>query len=253
MDAHRSRRSLHAPWVAIALILGACGGGGSGSHPGSPDTPRDEPDIGTQVRNLAGELGLDADPDRDCFPALDWCGPNVLRNSLSTFNNSLYRDSLLHDGRVARIGEQPDGVPVIRTPESGNVGDTHAQGDLLIAQAILPVVNDNEMRGYGYRDHADPASFRALLVSRLKGQAAAGPDTVTTAEAGQWEGRFRAAFPGAVDSALGSFGQIQQALAAYQRSQTFVDTPWSRFLDPRGALSGQFSRRSPAHAGSDGA
>lgn len=172
---------------------------------------------------------LDKDPNSDCgliADLLGHCGPNMPRNSLTLFNAALYEKHLLWDGRVERFFV--DGVPYIRTPDSGNGPDLTAGETLLSAQAKFPVVNANEMRGFGLVEHSAPNAYRELLVRRLKGEA--DPDIVTPFEASLWLSAFRQAFPDVNEESLITYENIQKALDQYMRSQIFIDTPWSDYV-----------------------
>jgi enediyne biosynthesis protein E4 len=175
------------------------------------------------------------DPLRDLDPSRD-AGPNVPRNSQTIFNVGLYSRALFHDGRAFVFGDDtvaPGGTgQPIRTPESGNIADPNAGGNLLETQARFPLVSNREMRNFRYPEFADPEEYRQFLLKRLRGEAESWK--LTAAGPANWLARFCAAFcePGQepVASELVVLENLQRAMAAYQASQLFVDTPWRRYL-----------------------
>lgn len=177
--------------------------------------------------------GRVVDHGRDRDPRADG-GPNMPRNGLNIFNAPFYDRAMFYDGRVFVLDD--DTVPGghgqdIRTPESGNTPDTTPADGLLELASKLPMVTDNEMRGYLYTDLTTPVAYRQHLVARLRGEA----DTqyMDLAAASRWLARFRAAFgdPSGSAAQLITMPHIQQALAAYIESGIFVDNPWHHYLD----------------------
>jgi len=96
---------------------------------------------------------------------------------------------------------------------------------------VGPIVNDNEMRGFFYTDMATPSDYREHLMQRLRGRVDTQYNPVRDAAA-NWLERFRAAFvqPEAQEDELINMLNVQRALAAYIKSQVFVDTPWRSYL-----------------------
>ncbi len=148
-------------------------------------------------------------------------GPNVARNTLSTFNAALYKQRLLFDGRISLIGLDDAGKPLYRTPESTlrSSPDVNAVGDLLAVQARFPIVSFQEMRGFGEFYALTAAEIRTAIAARIEA-------------AGTWLQPFRVAFsaPDASPESLFTFDRIATALSAYQQSQVFVETAWKRYL-----------------------
>ncbi len=144
-------------------------------------------------------------------------GPTVPRNSPTTFNVALWERVLFHDGRVERL---PDGG--IRTPDTGyGIADPRISGASLVdAQARFPVTSPEEMRAhFAAGQHND--QVREALVGRLVSQTL--PNT--------WLESFQRAFQSTADAAnLITVDNIAIAIAAYEESQVFVDTPWTRYL-----------------------
>ncbi len=179
------------------------------------------------------------------FDAQAGGGANVARNSPTTFNVALYKQALFYDGRIqvlandivrdeevsARNGSRQP--LVIQTPDSrfGSM-DPEAGGDLLVAQGRFPVTALSEMRGYSHRFSGNNAHVREKLVQRLQGKTGELSDN-------RWLALFRWAFrqPQATPEELITFDTIARALAAYQRSQLFVDNPWNRWIKRQGTLS----------------
>jgi len=178
--------------------------------------------------------GREIDVARDLDPAGDG-GPNMHRNSQTIFNAALFDRALLHDGRVFVVDDEtvPGGVgQLIHTPESGQRTDPSTVSGLLEFQSKLPLVNDNEMRGFFYTEYGTADEYREHLVARLRGEA----DTEYNPKADgpeNWLARFRLAFdaPDAAAETVITMPNIQHALAAFIDSLIFVDTPWRDFLD----------------------
>ena len=134
-------------------------------------------------------------------------GPNVPRNSPTIFNVGLYERTIFFDGRL-----QKNRSGSIRSPES--VRDRGR--DLVAVQARLPVVSEDEMRGYKLLRHAPPDAVREVLVKRLQKH---------------WTKQFAAAFGDAVatpDSV--TYARVEQALSDFQRSFVLLDNPWFRYV-----------------------
>lgn len=179
-------------------------------------------------------LGREINPDEDASPVADG-GPNVPRNSQTLFNVALYDRALFHDGRVFVMNDEiaPGGQGQdIRTPESGNAVDPEAGGNLLEAQSLFPLVSHDEMRGYMYPDLTSPDLYRDRLMDRLRGQV--DQDWLAADAARNWESLFAAVFDSHPLSETITISRTQEALAAYQRSQIFIESPWKRFVQGSG-------------------
>jgi len=177
--------------------------------------------------------GRAVDSARDLDPLADG-GPNLHRNSQTTFNAALFDRAVLFDGRVFVLDDAtvPGGRgQLIQTPESGQRSDPDQVSGLLEFQAKGPIVNDNEMRAYFYTEYATADEYRAHIIGRLRGDV----DTEYNPVPGgpeNWLARFRLAFdePTAAAADVITMTNVQRALAAYIESQIFVDTPWREFL-----------------------
>jgi cytochrome c peroxidase len=155
----------------------------------------------------------------------------VGRNANTFFNSGLFDQVLFWDGRVESLGKEAGAggsASGIRTPATGfGIADPLAGPNLLAAQARSPVVTAPEMRADGFPTLSQ-AELREHIAARLgnfgTGQGGLPPS--------QWLSRFRSAFGAPAGSAeqLISFANIMLAIAEYQRSATFVDTPWRRYI-----------------------
>lgn len=151
-------------------------------------------------------------------------GPTVPRNAPTTFNIALWDQVLFHDGRVESLGKTAgangnDGQG-IRTPDSAFGSAAPDAENLTQAQALFPVTSVEEMRGQFVAGGSN-AELRAALTERL----------VSQEIANTWLADFQAAF----DSVAGgdeliTYQNISRALAAYENSQVFVDTPWKAYI-----------------------
>ena len=195
-----------------------------------------EPDIVGPGRQHDGNYRIDPEADG---------GPNVGRNSPTTFNTGFYDHAMFYDGRVEAIEKffsmyQPARSPayngqneIIRTPDSLFGGkDPEAGANLTQAQSLFPIVSLNEMRGFSAALRGEHYAVRAYLAKRLQGKT--GELTVN-----RWPALFRWAFeqPDASVESVVTSTNIARALAEYQRSQVFIDTPWRRWLAGEGTIS----------------
>lgn len=196
-------------------------------------------------------LGREINPDLDQDPKKDG-GPNVPRNSQTIFNVALYSRALFHDGRAFVMDELtvPGGNGQnIRTPDSGNVADPDAGGNLLEAQARFPLVSHQEMRNFRYPELSDPEAYRQLLVGRLRGEVEA--EKLAEGGALAWLAHFCAAFCSetgldAAPEVLITMPHIQRALSAYQASQIFTYTAWRQYVQGNVAAISDSAKRGAA-------
>lgn len=152
-------------------------------------------------------------------------GPTVPRNAPTTFNVALWDSVLFHDGRVESLGKTPlangnDGAG-IRSPDVPfGSADPQAGINLVMAQARFPVTSAEEMRGEGL-EGATNQDVRSYLADRLG----------NLSEQNPWVAEFEAVFGASEEiDTLITEQRIAQALAAYERSQLFVDTPWKSYV-----------------------
>jgi len=157
--------------------------------------------------------------------------PTVPRNAPTTFNIALWDQYLFHDGRVESLGKeagQGGRASGIRTPDSAfDVADAQAGVDLTAAQARFPVTSVEEMRGEHFEAGNGNDAVRTHLAERLGNYGAARDEL----PGNTWLQRFQTAFGSSADAeTLVRYDNIAEALAAYQRSQVFVDTPWKAYV-----------------------
>ena len=159
-------------------------------------------------------------------------GFSTSRNTNTFFNVALWDSFLFWDGRVESIGKLRFGNGAnsgIRTPDSAiGVPDPLAGASLPAAQARFPIVSPSEMKGANAFAGMSDNAVRAHLAARI-GDYGTGAGTLRSS---QWLQRFRAAFanPGGTAQQLITIENITLAIAEYQRSATFVDTPWARYV-----------------------
>jgi cytochrome c peroxidase len=158
-------------------------------------------------------------------------GEMMGRNAQTTFNIGLYDSGLFHDSRIESIGKVAGANGAgsgIRTPDTPLlVADPNAGETLPAAQLRFPLVAPIEMRGHQFLSGADDDTVRNHLAARIGDYGAAageiGPNT--------WLEAFQAAFVSSQSAEeLITFDNIALAIAEYQRSQVFVDTPWRRYV-----------------------
>lgn len=150
----------------------------------------------------------------------------VPRNAPTTFNSALYRRSLFWDSRVSLL----DGG--IRTPESQwAIPDQMAGDTLLEAQARFPITSAEEMRTHQFEHGSPNATVRNHLAARLGGYDG-GFNAQTELATNNWLPEFQTVF-GSTQAAedLITYDNIAVALASYEASQVFVNSPWKRYVD----------------------
>ena len=159
-------------------------------------------------------------------------GPTVPRNAPTTFNVAMWDSVLFHDGRIESLGKTPkasgaDGMG-IRTPDTEfGVVDPTAGSDLVAAQSRFPVTSPEEMRGFAFEIDNGTQSARYHLAARLGNYG----DGAGELEQNNWPAEFETVFGSAPTvQELITEQRIATALAAYERSQTFVDTPWRAYV-----------------------
>ncbi|MDX1451677.1 MAG: cytochrome c peroxidase [Oleiphilaceae bacterium] len=161
-------------------------------------------------------------------------GPTVPRNAPSTFNLALWDRVLFHDGRVESLGKTAgvngnDGAG-IRTPDVAvGMADPEAGDNLAVAQARFPVTSPEEMKNFGFFNGASNAEVREHLEQRLGGY---GTPPGGALAHNDWLSEFQLAFsdPDGTAETLITFENISLAIAEYERSQVFVDTPWKAYV-----------------------
>ncbi|MDO3383124.1 cytochrome-c peroxidase [Gilvimarinus algae] len=185
--------------------------------------------VDAEYQDLLG-LGRLHSQDGDHFDG----GPTVPRNAPTTFNIGMWDKVLFHDGRVeslsgtARKGGA-DGAG-IRTPDVAyGSADPDAGTSLAVAQARFPVTSPEEMKNFGWFDGASNQQVRQYLQERLGGYGNPPGGHLST---NHWLELFVAAYGNAQSTpeSVITFANVADALAAYESSQVFVDTPWKAYV-----------------------
>lgn len=157
--------------------------------------------------------------------------PNVGRHTQTNFNTGLFDSGLFWDSRIESIGKDAGrngSGSGIRTPDTAiNVADPLAGDTLGAAQARFPVITESEMRG-SLMPGADGQAVRDHLAARI-GDYGSGLGELAN---NNWLAEFQTAFTSALPAdQLITFGNITLAIAEYQRSLVFIDTPWKAYVD----------------------
>ena len=162
--------------------------------------------VGADVPDLLG-LGR-THPDGDF---------TVPRNAPTTFNLALWEKGLFWDSRVENL---EDGG--IRTPDTEyGSADAEAGDSISAAQTRFPVTSADEMRGFDFVLDGTNTEVRTALEARLT-------------DDGNWASEFEAAY----GSPEITYDRIAEAIAAYEDSQVFTDTPWRAYVQgDNGAIS----------------
>ena len=167
-------------------------------------------------------------------------GFSTPRNTNTFFNVVLWDSFLFWDGRIESVGKlrfSNGANSGIRTPDTAvGTSDPAAGPNLPAAQARFPIVAPTEMKGGGTFPGMNDNAVRAHLAARI-GDYGTGAGTLA---ASQWLQRFRTGFasPNGTAQQLITIENITLAIAEYQRSATFVDTPWARYVrGENGAIS----------------
>lgn len=136
----------------------------------------------------------------------------VPRNAPTTFNIALWKKHMFHDGRIKTLDQYS-----INTPDVERDHPDALSGDNLVqAQARFPTTSNEEMRG-SFMSDAMSQTVRRSLANRLKKN---------------WEKEFRIAFndrSSSIDDLI-TEQNISEAIADYERSQLFVNNPWSQYV-----------------------
>lgn len=138
-------------------------------------------------------------------------GVLIPRNSPAIFYSGMMA-SMFWDVRVRLPLDRQGNLPPVGTPVETPEGPMRLAPDE--AQALFPLVDIIEMRGEGHElDGLSDSEYRLALVDRLK----ALPEYVAM---------FEAAF-GTDGMTVENMGR---AIAAYERTHTYVNSPWDRYL-----------------------
>lgn len=136
----------------------------------------------------------------------------IPRNAQPIYNIGMFPE-LFWDKRVGRPPQNPppppgSPPPPTQTPE----GQTNLAPDE--AQALFPLTSITEMRGTGHAlDGLSNQQYRDALVARLGTHS-------------EYVNRFNTAF----GAGQMNVNNMVRAIAQYERSQTFINAPWDRYL-----------------------
>ncbi|MGB0953662.1 MAG: cytochrome c peroxidase [Planctomycetota bacterium] len=151
-------------------------------------------------------------------------GPTVPRNSPTTFNMALWKQTLFWDGRVESV---PGGIT---SPDSTTFPqvDPDAALTLTATQARFPVTSAEEMRGFSFEASGENEDVRDHLAGRM-GNYGVGAGEITE----DWLPLFRTAFaqPTGTAQDLITFPNIVEAIGVYEDSQVFIETPWKDYVE----------------------
>ena len=148
-------------------------------------------------------------------------GPTVSRNSNSIFNIAFWKRTLFWDGRIEQV---PGGI---RTPDTAlGRADSNAGPNLVTAQARFPFLARDEMRGHRSKLRLRKEELRTHIASRLHTTLSKSKDDTN------WLEEFRFTFnkPKGKLSELITFDNIALAIAEFERSQIFVNTPFASYV-----------------------
>ena len=158
--------------------------------------------------------------------------PNVPRNSPTIFNIQFYDRSIFWDGRIEVLEDEivaHGQGQSLRTPDSIlNQPDPDAGQNLSMAQALFPIVSNNEMFGHGLSSILVNDAKRLIIENRLQGDGLQSGDLPVN----NWQSWFENAFGDVEDKEdLITIENVAEALSVYQRSQVFIKNPWNDYLD----------------------
>ncbi len=169
----------------------------------------------------------------------------VPRNAPTTFNMALWDKFIFHDGRIESLGKTAgyngaDGTG-IRTPDVPlGQADPMAGENLTWAQSRFPTTSPEEMRGFDFAAHETNQDCRDHLAARL-GNYGNGEGELAF---NNWLAEFESVYGPADDiKELVTEQRIAQAIGEYERSQTFVDTPWKAFVQGDDAAISESAKR----------
>lgn len=160
-------------------------------------------------------------------------GPTVPRNASTTFNVALWDKTMFTDGRIESLGKTfgkngADGLGITTPDVPYDHIDPDAGPNLTAAQSRFPITSPEEMRGFSFTAGENNQTLRAQLAARLGGYGSGAGDLAQNT----WPANFRSAFnlPDEPVETLVTPERIALAIGEYQRSQVFVDSPWSRYV-----------------------
>lgn len=157
--------------------------------------------------------------------------PLVPRNSPTIFNIALWDSGLFWDSRVESLSKEPGtngALSAISTPDSGfGNTDINAGANLVAAQAKFPVTSSDEMKTANFESGSSNDDIRQHLAARI-GDFDLGANELSL---NLWLEEFQLAFNSNDDAEqLITFENIAHAIAEYERSLIFVNSPWQDYL-----------------------
>ena len=159
-------------------------------------------------------------------------GPNVARNSPTTFNIALYDRTMFWDGRIEVLDSEvkPHGEGQrMKTPDSlFGFRDRHAGENLSQAQARFPITSINEMFGHGIAISLVNQLRRLIIENRMQGAGLQSGDLPVNG----WLPLFQQAYLDVSNNVeqVVTLARITGALSHYQQTQLLVDNPWFSYL-----------------------
>lgn len=158
--------------------------------------------------------------------------PRVPRNSPTVFNIALWDSGLFWDSRIESITKEPSAngaLSAITTPDSGfGIVDVNTGANLVAAQAKFPVTSSAEMKTVDFENNSNNAAIRQHLAARI-GDYDEGANELFI---NFWLAEFQLAFNSTASARqLITFENIAHAIAEYERSMVFIQSPWQNYLD----------------------
>jgi len=137
----------------------------------------------------------------------------VPRNAPTTFNVTFWKRVMFHDARIERFEDKG-----IHTPDVPYPNIDALSGETLVqAQARFPITSPAEMRST-YMNKSFNQTMRRALAKRLEKN---------------WLADFRKGFnhPKGNAEDLITEQNFSEAIADYERSQVFINSPWKAYID----------------------
>jgi len=172
-------------------------------------------------------------------------GPTVPRNAQPIFNLAVYDSVLFWDGRIESIGKTPnaqgiDGLGLMTPDVPYGTNDVMAGDGLAEAQAGFPVTSPEEMRGFNFVAGQDTNQLHDRLAQRI-GNYGLGFNELPY---NNWLKEFQTGLNSTQKAEeLITYANIRKAIAAYERSQVFVETPWNAYIKGNNSIIDDSAKR----------
>ena len=172
-------------------------------------------------------------------------GPTVPRNAQPIFNLAVYDSVLFWDGRIESIGKTPfaqgiDRLGVMTPDVPYGTNDVMAGEGLAEAQAGFPVTSPEEMRGFNFAVGQTTDQLHDRLAQRIGNY---GPG-FNELPYNDWLKEFQLGFNSTQTAEeLITFQNIRKAIATYERSQAFVETPWNAYIKGNNSIIDDSAKR----------